>query len=533
MTLGDPWIATPHLRPDYRGPVDRAYTPFPDPAASLPIVATLERFAIGTPDAIAVDSRDACLGYRALWQAVRTLQAKIEFAAQTQGPVAILLPTGAAYVVAVFAVLAARRIGLLLDRNSPDDRNAALASAAGARLVLVAPDPDGKLVWADSVTIGVAEVFERTAVADSGDRQPLGLDQPAFILCTSGSTGQPKPIAHSQRTMLHWVRTVADALHLTADDRVLSVSPPATLGGFVALLACALTGASMQMLDIRPGGFGDFLQLLATRPITILRAAPSFLRALVRVPGASSALARLRLVQLYGEPVLKADVGELRKMLPSACLIRSTYGATEASGLSWFAGAPDDFDPLLSATGVLMPDTSALIVDEAGRPCGPGEPGELLIRSRYNALGEWKDGKIVPGTFEAESSDGSVRVYRTGDIARFHSEGVFVVLGRKDRMVKINGQRAEPAEVELALRRFPEIAEAEVLPHRRGETTRLIAFVVPRPEAAPGWVESLETHLRSALPAYMVPSRIHVLRAIPRLASGKADGQELLALVDA
>jgi acyl-coenzyme A synthetase/AMP-(fatty) acid ligase len=240
---------------------------------------------------------------------------------------------------------------------------------------------------------------------------------------------------------------------------------------------------------------------------------------------------RLRLVQLYGEPVLKADLVEFRKILAPDCLIRSTYGSTEASGLSWFTGEPDDFDALLSATGILMPDTSALIVAETGRPCAPGEVGELLIRSRYNALGEWKNGKVVSGVFETDPSDDLVRIYRTGDLARFHPEGVFVVLGRRDRMLKINGQRVEPAEVELAFRRFPEIVEAEVLPHTKGQTLRLIGFVVPRLEATPGLAERLNAHLRSALLGYMVPSRIYVLPAIPRLPSGKADSQELLSLV--
>jgi acyl-coenzyme A synthetase/AMP-(fatty) acid ligase len=532
MTPDHPWIATPHLRPDYRGPTGHAYVPFPDPAASIPMIAMLEGVARRTPDAVAVDSTGACLSYRDLWQAVRGLQSKIESAAPTEGPAAILLPAGVGYVLAVFAALAAKRVALLLDQGSPRHRSAATALAAGVKLMLVRPGLDSRIAWGDIVSIPVADdALDQTAPVDASWPLPLALDEPAFILCTSGSTGLPKPIVHSQRTMLHWVRTVSDAMHLTADDQVLSVSPPSTLGGFVALLACSLTGASMYMLDVRPTGFHDFLQVVATRPITILRAAPSFIRALARVPGAVAAMMRLRLVQLYGEPLLKADLVELRKILAPDCLIRSTYGSTEASGLSWFAGEPDDFDPRLSATGILMPDTSALIVDETGRPCAPGAAGELLIRSRYNALGEWKNGKVAAGMFERDPCDDSVRIYRTGDLARFHSEGVFVVLGRKDRMLKINGQRVEPAEVELALRRFPEIVEAEVLPYTREQTTRLIAFVVPNPDAEPGLAERLDTHLRNVLPGHMIPSRIHLLPAIPRLPSGKVESRELLSRV--
>jgi acyl-coenzyme A synthetase/AMP-(fatty) acid ligase len=380
--------------------------------------------------------------------------------------------------------------------------------------------------------VSVAAAFDEAIAADSLTGPPLALDAAAVILCTSGSTGLPRAIVHSQRTMLHWVRTVADALHLTPDDRVLSISSPSTLGGFVALLACSLTGASMQMLDVKPVGFGVLLDVLKTQPVTILRAAPSFLRALARVPGASAATARLRLVQLFGEPLWKADLVELRKILPADCLIRSTYGSTEASGLSWFAGGADDYDPFRSPTGILMPDTTALIVDDDGRPCRSGEAGELVIRSRYNALGEWKRGEVSGEMFEPGPSDDPFRTYRTGDVARFHPDGVFVILGRKDRMLKLNGQRVEPGEVEAALRRSPEIAEVEVLPHERAGTIRLVAFAVPRPDAAPNLATRLDADLRTVLPKFMIPSRILLLSAMPRLPGGKADARQLLSLAD-
>src|SRR5439155_182864 len=99
-------------------------------------------------------------------------------------------------------------------------------------------------------------------------------------------------------------------------------------------------------------GFGGLLNVLSYRPITIFRAAPSLLRALCQHRDlARSAIARLRIAQTYGEPLLKSDVTELREILPPSCLIRTTYGSTEASGLSWFAGEPDDYDPTRVAPG--------------------------------------------------------------------------------------------------------------------------------------------------------------------------------------
>jgi acyl-coenzyme A synthetase/AMP-(fatty) acid ligase len=134
--------------------------------------------------------------------------------------------------------------------------------------------------------------------------------------------------------------------------------------------------------------------------------------------------------------------------------------------------------------------------------------------------------------FEPAPSDDFISTYRTGDIARFHRDGVFVVLGRKDRMLKLNGQRVEPGEVEAALRRSREVAEVEVLPHKREGTTRLIAFAVPSPDAAPDLVKRLEADLRTVLPGFMIPSRILLLSAMPRLPGGKVDSQQLVSFAD-
>jgi acyl-coenzyme A synthetase/AMP-(fatty) acid ligase len=329
--------------------------------------------------------------------------------------------------------------------------------------------------------------------------------------------------------MLHWVRTLIRAMHVAPTDRVLSASSPSSLGGFTSLLTFPLAGAASEMFEIKEAGLGGLVEALAQRPVTILRAAPSLLRALAQHPEmATPAMAGLRIVQTYGEPLLKQDVAAIRQLLPPGCRIRTTYGSTEASGLSWFAGDPDEHDPIRVATGALMPDTEARIVDEGGRDCLSGEEGELIIASRYNALGEWREGRLVPGALEPHPDDPGARVFRTGDLARCSADGVFVVVGRKDRMAKINGQRVEPAEVETALRALPGVDRAEVVVDQSTGRTRLVAFVVSVSDAGEEFAETLRRALAARLPAFMVPSRILLVEAIPLLAGGKVDGAALL-----
>lgn len=524
------WIASPHIRPDYRGPTERPFTPFGDPANAKPMLQRLKSVARMHPEALAVADGDVSLNFAELWLSVLRLGRAIDSTQTGDRPVGILLPGDHSYIVAVFACLAARRVAVLLDASYPDARNQAIAAATGASL-LIARDSKASTVWPGTVILDPASSFDQTnANAISDDFiVDFPLDAPAFILCTSGSSGHPKPIAHSQRTMLHWVRASHDGMHVNTADRVLSLSSLSALGGFVALLSNPLAGAAIQLFDIKLQKITGLLNVLTTEPVTILRAAPSLLRCIVQLADAKDAFAGLRLIQSYGEPLLMSDIHELRKVLPPHCFIRSTYGSTEASGLTWFAQPHDCQDPVRVPAGTLMPDTEAVIVADDGTPCERGVPGELIIRSRYNALGEWFDGRLIAGRLEADPQDATRRVYRTGDLARCDGEGVFVVLGRKDRMLNVNGQRVEPAEVEALIRRCPEVSEIEVLPAMRHGAAIMIAFIVPRPGAAAGLEAVVRAALRASLPAFMTPSRIFIMDALPRLPGGKVSAQALYA----
>ena len=129
---------------------------------------------------------------------------------------------------------------------------------------------------------------------------------------------------------------------------------------------------------------------------------------------------------------------------------------------------------------------------------------------------------MSPGRLTPDASRSGASIYRTGDIARLHSDGVFFVIARKDRMLKINGQRLDPSEIEEALRKQPDVY--------RAEPARLLAIVVPSPEAHPDLVPRLNKALRAVLPNYMRPSRIVQTSAIPLLPGGKVDRTELLRI---
>jgi acyl-coenzyme A synthetase/AMP-(fatty) acid ligase len=165
-----------------------------------------------------------------------------------------------------------------------------------------------------------------------------------------------------------------------------------------------------------------------------------------------------------------------------------------------------------------MPDTMAAIVDEEGASCPVGE-------------GTWIDGRVDTAMFVPHDGGDGSRIFATGDLARCHADGVFVVLGRRDRMAKVNGQRLDPSEIERVLRSQPGVDDAEVIVDgRRG---RVLAFVSLAAQAPAESARGLRLALRGALPAFMVPSRIVEVGTMPRLPGGKVDALALQRLADA
>lgn len=521
------WIEATRVVLPNGGPVTGSYVAFVDPQAAPTLLEMLSDLAVQRPNAIAIEDAHSTLTYSELLESALRVGSEIKSAATAPGPVALHLPVSVLYAIALFATIAAGRSCLLLDTDYPHQRNTLIMSRAGAALVLVAEGAHAAESWPIISSLAVGLVPPASSHSMLAPSEALDVDAPAFMLATSGSSGVPKLIAHSQRTILSRIRTTHDALRVTSEDRSISLASPASLTGLTGLLSI-LGGAPTQLLNLKNEGLGNLLGKLSEGHTTILRAVPSLLRSISTLPQAHEAFSRLRVLQTFGEKLTRADATMLFSLKPEGCLLRTSYGSTEASGFSWFVNENDNHDPVLVPAGALMPDTMAAIVDLSGGPCSLGEPGELWIRSKYNALGEWSDGQLVNGRLEPHPSGDGTRVYKTGDLARRNDDGVFVVLGRVDRMLKVNGQRVDPAEIEVVLREFSEVGEAEVVVQTTDDVSRLIAFIVPRYGNGEKLIPELRSRIRTRLPSFMMPARFVSTTMIPRLPGGKVDTMSLL-----
>jgi len=470
-------------------------------------------------DAPAVDDGVRRLTRAELLDEVAALAAVITEQTAPGAPVGVRLPDCASAPVAWLACLAAGRPAVLLDPADAAQRTEHIAASSRLAAVIsdrpfpgcdvIAPDGHRGAPW-----------------------QPLPIDAgaPAFVVWTSGSTGRPKGIVQSRRSVLFRSGLLVNSGHLAAEDRYLSLNAPASMGALLNAVAAFFSGACLHRVDIAAEGLTGVLDRIEAASITAVIGVPALYRALCRVDGATAQMRSLRLVSSNGDALLTADLEALRSTLPASCHIQMIYGATETQAAMRFVPRDEVPSGAQVAAGKPIPGVGWAILDDDGRPVPAGDVGELWIRSRYTAIGEWEEGVCVPGRLAVD--DGGFRRYAMGDLVRVRGDGAFVVIGRKDRQLKIDGYRIEPVEVEAALRDEPGVLDAVVIPLGEGPAARLSAFVAVGDSPPEGVASALRKALAGRLPAAMRPQRIHVLEHLPLLAANKID-TEALRRIDA
>ncbi|MFE3446653.1 non-ribosomal peptide synthase/polyketide synthase [Nocardia sp. NPDC059180] len=503
------WNATDH-------PVDARAT----------LVSMFEAQAARTPDAIALRFAGAPeLTYAQLSaQANRLARVLIARGIGPESLVALHIRRSPELVVAMYAVLAAGAAYVPLDPDHPADRTAHIVATARPACVLTAGDAP---VLADG-SAPVLDVRNQDATGPAGpvwDRErttPLRPAHPAYVIFTSGSTGKPKGVVVSHAAIVNRLVWMQSAYRLVATDVVLQKTP-ATFDVSVWEFFWPLQiGATLVLAQ--PDGHRDPAYLraaIAEYGVTTAHFVPSMLEAFLahQDMGAETSL---RTVFASGE-ALPASLAQRLRVLTGARL-HNLYGPTEAAVDVTFHEVTDA-DAVSVPIGAPVFNTRLHVLDSRLRPVPVGAPGELYLSGVQLARGYagapgLSAGRFVAHPFGAEPGE---RMYRTGDVVRWTTNGELEYLGRTDFQVKLRGLRIEPGEIETVLAAVDSVVRAVVVvrdDHGVGE--QLVAYVV---EAEPDTVtaEGLRAAAARALPGYMVPAAYVVLDALPVNASGKLD----------
>lgn len=482
----------------------------------------LERVVETQPDAIAIDDGVRRLTFAQFWRIVQSLAAAIEAVTERDAMVLALTKSDIFFPVMVVGVQLAGRPLVVQDAASPIERQKVIfqAIAPAVGLVLVAK---GEAVDIDYVSTSVPriEVDLEPSSPTVPVRRPVAHDRLDGLIFTSGSTGQPKAIAVTARLPPKYIVDSINRYRVGPGDVVIALGSPSNVG-IGSALTSLVSGARLVVVDMKQGGIVELFRVLREEKITILNLVPSVLRNLMQLPGADRAFASLRVLELAGEPMSWSDVALFRSKLSAGCVISFLMGSMEAGHIfQWTVGEDPGAGPQVPL-GFLLAGRRIAVIGEDGTAASAGEAGELVISDDYVALGDWIDGRVDRERFPTDPATGK-RVFATGDVVRLRSDGMFEFAGRRDRMVKVHGLRANLNEIEAILTAIPGVADAVVIAHERdSDHARLVAFVVPRPGTQ---IDNAEVRRRVASEAapHMAPTAIHRLEEIPRLYNGKPD----------
>jgi acyl-CoA synthetase (AMP-forming)/AMP-acid ligase II/thioesterase domain-containing protein len=523
--IGDSGWQAPRgdLAIDHDGPTDVAFDQFDDTWIERPITELFNRMVARHGDKVAIIDETTRLTYRELQRASLHLARRIDALVPPGKPVGLLLPNTALFPVAALACLTVARPYVPIDPTYPSTRIEAIRAEAGLSAMII-DRIDGQVFY-ESGSLPCLDIG--TSLDGAGDEAPLAANPggPAVILYTSGSTGRPKGICNDQRAIVQRVAQATNSCHLNAGDRFFLLSSPGTIAGVRETFAALLNGATLYVADPNRLGINGVLQMLGDAGVTVGYIVPALLRQLLAAPQASAAFDQARVIRIGGDIPIKSDLALCRTVLPASCRILFAFSSTEIPTIfQWFV--PKDWFPasVRLPIGYARHGMDFRIEDDGGADGA----GELIVKSRYLALGYWQGGELQNGPFQRDPADPEVRILRTGDRVRVRPDGLAEMIGRTDRQIKVRGLRVDLAEVELALRGCTGVADAAVIPRRQNEDViALVAFVVPRGAPSPIFESDLRTTLATLLPRRMCPAQFRILEALPQLRGFKTDYQAL------
>lgn len=492
------------------------------------------------PDKIAVVYQDEALSYQQLYDKSHALAVYLQSqGVQPDSLVALCVERSLEMMVGMLGILQAGGAYVPLDPEYPDDRLAYMLEDSQAAIVLTQKKLKEKLSCLLSKGVQLialdkqwSEINDSAADLEAKQvklQKEVKAHHLAYMIYTSGSTGQPKGVMVEHRGLVNHMHWIIHQFNLDESKTVLqktSFNFDAAQWELMVLIGGTKVVVAIPGIEKDPE---KLIDALIKYNITTLQCVPAFLKALLE-NGAFDKCNKLIDIFCGGEALSQSLVDKSSKLLPNSN-VYNLYGPTECTIDATAYDCSSLYSPSVSI-GTPISNTQIYILDQYNNPVPLGVAGELYIAGDGLARGyfnrpELTEEKFVTNPFNTNPVNPSLRMYKTGDLARWREDGNIEYLGRIDTQIKIRGFRIETGEIETQLNRHPEIKDSVVIAKGQEVNKKLIAFYVVRETAENKIVElpneALKVHLQQSLPEYMLPAVFVVLEKIPLTPNGKVN----------
>jgi len=485
--------------------------------AAVSVCALFERQVDRTPDAVALLCEGRSFTYRELEARVNALawHLRTQHRVGPEARIGLLLDRSERMLISILAVLKAGGAYVPMAPESPANRVACILEDARPALVLteephtslVAGYPGPRLCW---------------AAKEPWAGQPAGRlpedpapGQLAYVMYTSGSTGQPKGVMLEHGNLSNFITWCCEEYRHSSFEIVYAITSYCFDLSNVELFFPLAIGQKIRLL---PSSHALGLYLRRDRKV-LLNTVPSLVQQMRKTEGI---LNNVSVLNLGGEAIPPSLAQALRGH--AGMEVRNMYGPTETTSTAINYRMDGAATPEV-LIGKPIANTEVYVVDDQERQVPVGTRGELWIGGRGVARGYWNRPELTRQRFIEDPFKRGGRLYRTGDLGVCLPDGNLVFIGRNDDQLKIRGFRMEPEEISGQLTRHPGVSAAAVGAQKTGAGDRLIAYVCATPEHRNA--DRLAAFLRAELPPYMIPEEFVFLEALPLTPTGKIDRQTL------
>lgn len=504
------------------------------------------------PDNVAIVCKDEAITYQELDERSGKLASAFVQEGLVAGDrVGLFLTKSISSLVGMFATLKAGGVYVPIDPLAPVKRVAYIIENCGINHLLTTTDKTENLwpelhsdlghVYFTNLNATDAIVGANTSLLMSTDIDKHNiLESPieristdlAYILYTSGSTGQPKGVMISHQAAFTFINWAFDEFQVTDKD-VLSNHAPLhfDLSVFDVYLAVK-SGARLVLVPQQYSTFPVMLtKLLTEEKITIWYSVPSALILMLTKGGlAKKEYPDLRLILFAGEVFPIKYLKELRSSVDAR--LCNLYGPTETNVCTFYDASQLDSERSIPVPiGKAITNYELIILKKDGSIALDEEEGELCARGSGLMSGYWADDEKTTRLLinNPLQKDYNEKIYRTGDLVSRDSEGNYIYISRIDNMIKSRGYRIELGEIESVIYAHPDVLEAAVIAIPDDDiTNRIIAFVASeRDDLSENEVLSL---CGESLPKYMIPESLEIRKSLPKTSTGKVDRNLLIKL---